>query len=131
SGKSHTVVVTDDGLSLSFGWNKHRQLGTDSAKTELLDFHNMVNLDMDRTWRLGHREQKEEFIPRRVDVFTRHNVLPPGAVVSAGSANSAVTAGAGQMYMWGKTKNHGDDLMYPKPLMDLRTCKRLCGAKRR
>ncbi|KAI7733363.1 hypothetical protein M8C21_015696 [Ambrosia artemisiifolia] len=99
--------------------------------------------------RLGHREQKDEFIPRRVDVFTRHNVLPPGAVVSAGSANSAVTAGAGQMYTWGNTKNHGDDLMYPKPLMDLRTsaipkkvdvlegmhvirtCKRLCGAKRR
>ncbi|KAM0025687.1 putative regulator of chromosome condensation 1/beta-lactamase-inhibitor protein II [Helianthus debilis subsp. tardiflorus] len=69
--------------------------------------------------RLGHREQKDEFTPRRVDVFTKHNVLPPGAVVSSGSANSAVTGGAGQMYMWGKIKNTGDDLMYPKPLMDL------------
>lgn len=32
SGRSHTVVVTDDGISLSFGWNKHGQLGTGSAK---------------------------------------------------------------------------------------------------
>ncbi|KAI7743893.1 hypothetical protein M8C21_029895 [Ambrosia artemisiifolia] len=212
SGKSHTVVVTDDGLSLSFGWNKHGQLGTGSAKTEVesdpvrclvsdvtnvacgADFtvwltsvegtsiltaglpqygqlghgsdmeyntkdssvklayeaqprptaiaafanETIVNVACGSnhtvavdskgyvyTWgfggygRLGHREQKDEFIPRRVDVFTKHNVLPPGAVVSAGSTNSAVTAGAGQMYMWGKTKNHGDDLMYPKPLMDL------------
>ncbi|KDO84779.1 hypothetical protein CISIN_1g0092481mg, partial [Citrus sinensis] len=25
----------------------------------------------------------------------------------------------GQLYMWGKLKNNGDDWMYPKPLMDL------------
>lgn len=43
--------------------------------------------------RLGHREQKDEWAPRIVDVFTRHNVLPPNAIVSAGSANSACTAG--------------------------------------
>lgn len=43
--------------------------------------------------RLGHREQKDEWVPRCVDVFTRHNVLPPDAVVSAGSANSSCTAG--------------------------------------
>ncbi|KAM0006846.1 putative regulator of chromosome condensation 1/beta-lactamase-inhibitor protein II [Helianthus debilis subsp. tardiflorus] len=212
SGKSHTVVATEDGLSFSFGWNKHGQLGTGSAKKEFeldpvrclvtevtkvscgADFsvwltsvegasiltaglpqygqlghgsdmeyntkdssvklayeaqprptaiasfadETIVNVACGSnhtvavdskgyvyTWgfggygRLGHREQKDEFTPRRVDVFTKHNVLPPGAVVSAGSANSAVTAGAGQMYMWGKIKNNGDDLMYPKPLMDL------------
>lgn len=43
--------------------------------------------------RLGHREQKDEWSPRRVDVFTRHNVLPPNAVVSAGSVSSSCTAG--------------------------------------
>ena len=32
SGRSHTVVVTDDGTSLSFGWNKHGQLGSGSVK---------------------------------------------------------------------------------------------------
>lgn len=44
-------------------------------------------------YRLGHREQKDEWAPRRVDVFQRHNVLPPDAVISAGSVNSACTAG--------------------------------------
>lgn len=43
--------------------------------------------------RLGHREQKDEFAPRRVDIFTNRNVLPPDAIISAGSVNSACTAG--------------------------------------
>ncbi|XLS66817.1 hypothetical protein HN51_017840, partial [Arachis hypogaea] len=68
---------------------------------------------------LGHREQKDEWTPRRIDVFQNRNVLPPDAVISAGSVNSACTAGGGQLYMWGKIKNTGDDWMYPKPLMDL------------
>ncbi|XP_027149003.1 protein RCC2 homolog [Coffea eugenioides] len=212
AGRSHTVVVTEDGDSLAFGWNKHGQLGTGSAKNEVelspvrchvsdvsntacgADFtvwltsvegasivtaglpqygqlghgtdneyntkdssvrlayeaqprpravaslagetivkvacgtNHTVAVDKNGyvyTWgfggygRLGHREQKDEWVPRRVDVFTRHNVLPPDAVVSAGSVNSACTAGGGQLYMWGKIKNTGDDWMYPKPLMDL------------
>ncbi|KAL7605363.1 hypothetical protein Lser_V15G18623 [Lactuca serriola] len=212
SGLGHTVVQTEDGLSFSFGWNKHGQLGTGSTKNEFelspvrclitdvkdvscgADFtvwlssiegasiltaghpqygqlghgtdneYNMkessVKLAYEAqpvpkaiaslseetiikiacgsnhtvalgskgylyTWgnggygRLGHREQKDEFTPRRVDVFTKHNTLPPTAVISAGCVNSASTAGAGQMYMWGKIKNKGDCWMYPKPLMDL------------
>lgn len=43
--------------------------------------------------RLGHREQKDEWVPRRVEVFQRNNVLPPDAVISAGSVNSSCTAG--------------------------------------
>lgn len=43
--------------------------------------------------RLGHREQKDEWVPRRIDVFQNRNVLPPDAVISAGSVNSACTAG--------------------------------------
>ncbi|KAK1436516.1 hypothetical protein QVD17_02297 [Tagetes erecta] len=212
SGKSHTVVMTEDGLSLSFGWNKHGQLGTGSVKNEIelypvrcqvsevthvacgADFtvwltsvegasiltaglpqygqlghgtdneyntkdssvrlayeaqprpkaiaafanetivkvacgsNHTVAVDTKGyvyTWgfggygRLGHREQKDEHSPRRLDVFTKHNLVPPSAVVSAGSVNSSVTAGGGQMYMWGKIKSTGDDSMYPKPLMDL------------
>ncbi|KAF9618902.1 hypothetical protein IFM89_002897 [Coptis chinensis] len=69
--------------------------------------------------RLGHREQKDEWAPRLVEVFQRNNVLPPDAVISAGSVNCACTAGGGQLYMWGKLKNNGDDWMYPKPLLDL------------
>ncbi|XP_042031626.1 protein RCC2 homolog isoform X1 [Salvia splendens] len=46
-------------------------------------------------------------------------MLPPNSIISAGAANSACTAGGGQLYIWGKIKNTGDDWMYPKPLMDL------------
>lgn len=212
AGRSHTVVVTDDGNSLAFGWNKHGQLGSGSTKNEcefspvsclvsevtsvacgaeftvwltstegasiltaglpqygqlghgtdneyntkdssvklayeaqprpkaISSFsgetiikvacgaNHTVAVDKNGyvyTWgnggygRLGHREQKDEFAPRRVDVFTRNNVLPPGAVVAAGAMNSACTAGGGQLYMWGKIKISGDDWMYPKPLLDL------------
>uniref|UniRef100_A0A2P2LUK6 Protein RCC2 homolog n=4 Tax=Rhizophora mucronata TaxID=61149 RepID=A0A2P2LUK6_RHIMU len=212
AGRSHTVVVSDDGQSLAFGWNKHGQLGSGSLKNEIeslpvrclvsdvkttacgADFtvwlssvegasiltaglpqygqlghgtdneyntkdssvrlayeaqprpraitslsgeiivkvacgtNHTVAVDSNGyvyTWgfggygRLGHREQKDEWVPRRVEVFQKHNVLPPNAVISAGAVNSACTAGGGQLYMWGKLKNTGDDWMYPKPLMDL------------
>ncbi|GAB4839442.1 hypothetical protein Ancab_028964 [Ancistrocladus abbreviatus] len=212
AGRSHTVVVTEDGQSLAFGWNKHGQLGSGSLRNEIepspvrclvsvvknvtcggefsvwlttvegssimtaglpqygqlghgtdneyntkdssvrlvyepqprpkaitslavetivkvaCGTNHTVAVDSNGyvyTWgfggygRLGHREQKDEWVPRRVDVFQRHNVLPPDAVVSAGAANSACTAAGGQLYMWGKIKNTGDDWMYPKPVMDL------------
>ncbi|KAF2552565.1 hypothetical protein F2Q68_00035456 [Brassica cretica] len=218
AGRNHTVVVSDEGRSFAFGWNKHGQLGLGTAKNGFVsvevesspvpcvvsdevtsiacgaDFtvwlsstegasiltaglpqygqlghgtdnefnmkdgsvklayeaqprpkaiaslagetivkvacgaNHTVAVDKNGfvyTWgfggygRLGHREQKDEWSPRRIDVFQRHNVLPPNAIVSAGSANSACTAGGGQLYMWGKIKNNGDDWMYPKPMMDL------------
>lgn len=43
--------------------------------------------------RLGHREQKDEWVPRRVEVFQNRNLLPPDAIVSAGSVSSSCTAG--------------------------------------
>lgn len=43
--------------------------------------------------RLGHKEQKDEFLPRLVETFQRGNVLPSTAVIAAGSAYSAATAG--------------------------------------
>ncbi|KAG2303355.1 hypothetical protein Bca52824_032006 [Brassica carinata] len=52
----------------------------------------------------GHMEQKDEWSPRRVDFFQRHNVLPPNAIVSASSANSACTAGK-----WGTVIHVGKD----------------------
>ncbi|WZZ10893.1 hypothetical protein YC2023_096814 [Brassica napus] len=39
-------------------------------------------------------------------------VVCPNAIVSVDFANSACTAGGGQIYMWGKVKNNGDDWMY-------------------
>uniref|UniRef100_A0A452XV11 Uncharacterized protein n=1 Tax=Aegilops tauschii subsp. strangulata TaxID=200361 RepID=A0A452XV11_AEGTS len=70
--------------------------------------------------RLGHNEQKDEWQPRLVKIFQKNNILGPNDIISAGSASSACTAGGrGQLYMWGKVKNSGDEWMYPKPVMDL------------
>jgi len=69
--------------------------------------------------RLGHKEQKDEWIPRLVEVFTRGNILPSTAVISAGSAYSAATAVGGQLYMWGRVKMTGDNWMYPKPVIGI------------
>lgn len=92
-GTNHTVAVDSSGFVYTWGFGGYG--------------------------RLGHREQKDEWQPRLVEVFQKNNVLPPNAIVSAGSASCACTAGGGQLYMWGKMKNTGDDWMYPKPLMDL------------
>uniref|UniRef100_A0A804RNN9 Protein RCC2 n=1 Tax=Zea mays TaxID=4577 RepID=A0A804RNN9_MAIZE len=92
-GTNHTVAVDSNGFVYTWGFGGYG--------------------------RLGHREQKDEWQPRLVEVFQKHNVLPPNAIVSAGSVSSACTAGGGQLYMWGKMKNTGDDWMYPKPVMDL------------
>ncbi|KAI3969976.1 hypothetical protein MKW92_007860 [Papaver armeniacum] len=212
AGRAHTVVVTDDGKSFAFGWNKHGQCGTGSARTEFQqapvssqvsevtnvvcggDFtvwlssvvgssiltaglpqygqlghgadneyntktssvklvyeaqprpkaiaafagktvvkvacgiNHTVAVDSKGfvyTWgyggygRLGHREQKDEWTPRVVAVFQKKNVLPPNAIVAAGAHNCAVTAGGGQLYMWGKVKANSEDWMYPKPLLGL------------
>jgi hypothetical protein len=62
-----------------------------------LDALNITDLTTCLLYRLGHREQKDEWKPRLVEIFQRHNVLPPNAIVSAGSASSACTAGMIQL----------------------------------
>ncbi|XP_044947260.1 protein RCC2-like [Hordeum vulgare subsp. vulgare] len=69
--------------------------------------------------RLGHNEQKDEWQPRPVEIFQKNNILSPSDIISAGSASSACTASRGQLYMWGKLNNWGDECMYPKPVRDL------------
>ena len=43
-------------------------------------------------YRLVHREQKDERVPRRVEVFQNRNVLPLDAIISTGFVNSSCTA---------------------------------------
>lgn len=62
-----------------------------------VDISNSIHLTTCLLHRLGHREQKDEWQPRLVEIFQRHNVLPPNAILSAGSANSACTAGMIQL----------------------------------
>ncbi|CAN1323198.1 Protein RCC2 [Linum perenne] len=102
-GTNHTVAVDSNGYVYTWGYGGYGRF-----------VHFVFNAKT-----LGHREQKDEWAPRRVDVFQRQNVLPPDAIISAGAVNSSCTAGGGQLYMWGKIKSTGDDWMYPKPLMDL------------
>eukprot|EP00250_Pteridium_aquilinum_P008105 c17674_g1_i1 orf=342-2063(+) len=92
-GNNHTVAVDSNGSVFTWGFGGHG--------------------------RLGHREQKDEFTPRMVEQFQRHNLLPPTAVVAAGSAFSGCTAAGGQLYMWGRVKPTGDNWMYPKPVFDM------------
>jgi hypothetical protein len=43
-------------------------------------------------FRLGQKVQKDEWLPRSVETLQRANVLPPIAVIAAGSAYSAANA---------------------------------------
>ncbi|CAK9871870.1 unnamed protein product [Sphagnum jensenii] len=92
-GNNHSVAVDSGGFVYTWGFGGHG--------------------------RLGHKEQKDEWTPRVVETFQRANVLPPNALVAAGSAYSAATAAGGQLYMWGRVKTTGDNWMYPKPVLDL------------
>ncbi|KAA3453646.1 protein RCC2-like protein isoform X1 [Gossypium australe] len=120
-GTNHTVAVDTNGYVYTWGFGGYGRFGLNPLfYLFVFPFVSLMQF-LHHLCRLGHREQKDEWVPRRVEVFQKHNVLPPNAVVSAGSVNSACTAGGGQLYMWGKLKNTGDDWMYPKPLMDLRS----------
>ncbi|KAG0624075.1 hypothetical protein M758_3G222100 [Ceratodon purpureus] len=211
-GRQHTIVITAEGQSLGFGFNKHGQLGSGSCKEEFekspvkclvtdathvscgaeftvwltsaagssivsagLPQYGQLGHGTDNeynskegsvklvheaqprpraiaaiasknitkvacgnnhcvaadsegfvyTWgfgghgRLGHKVQKDEWVPRLVEIFQRGNVLPPTAVIAAGSAYSAASAAGGQLYMWGRVKTTGENWMYPKPVLDI------------
>ncbi|CAN6224191.1 unnamed protein product [Urochloa humidicola] len=207
-GKNHTVVVTDDGMSFSFGHNVYGQLGTGSisnvesspVKCDVVQATNvacgadftiwlsseegfsilsagrsqfgqlgqgnntsnatdsLANLTNEPkpksihssfknavvkvacgtnhtvavdskgfvyTWgcgtygRLGHGKQNDEWKPCPMLFFENSKVLPPNAVVSAGSASSACTAGGGLLYLWGNVTNTGDYWLCPKHVEDL------------
>ncbi|KAJ0875670.1 putative regulator of chromosome condensation 1/beta-lactamase-inhibitor protein II [Helianthus annuus] len=103
---SHTVVATEDGLSFSFGWNKHGQLGTGSTKRvacgadftvwltsdeELLDFHSMVNLDMDLTWSII---LKIALLPAAISSFADETIVN----MACGSNHTVAVESKGYVY---------------------------------
>lgn len=69
--------------------------------------------------RLGHKIQQDEDKPRKIEVFTRRNLVPADAVLAAGGTSSFCTGVAGQVHCWGKLKVNGDNQMYPIPVNDL------------
>ena len=60
--------------------------------------------------RLGHKEQKDEFLPKQVFIpGGDRNASPADCVVAAGATSSFVSAAQGQLYYWGKVRRdaHG------------------------
>lgn len=78
------------------GYGRYDIIGMHPTGTMLQSKPNVLHITACLLLRLGHREQKDEWQPRLVEVFQKQNVLPPNAIVSAGSASSACTAGMAQ-----------------------------------
>ena len=96
AGQNHAIATTDAGHAYTWGFGGYG--------------------------RLGHKEQKDEMVPRRIELFTNRFVLPDNgasSVIACGQTFTLITAMGGQMYVFGKPKATGDNIMYPKPLMDL------------
>ena len=70
--------------------------------------------------RLGHRVQKDEFMPKHVEIQGGdRNKIPADAILACGSTSTYISATGGQLYAFGKLKANGDNTMYPMPQMDL------------
>lgn len=69
--------------------------------------------------RLGHKIQKDEFAPKRVETLQARLAVAKDPVISAGSTSSFCTVTGGQLFGWGKLKTSGDNFMYPYPMYDL------------
>lgn len=93
-GHNHTIALDDTGSCYSWGTGGYG--------------------------RLGHTVQKDEFSPKAIETFRgRVQVDKDAALCAAGSMSSFTTIVGGQLYAWGKLKVSGDNIMYPKPYMDL------------
>lgn len=92
AGSNHVLALDDKGKVWSWGWGGYG--------------------------RLGHRTPKDEWRPRRIDVFDGpHYKLD--FVACGSSASFAVQKSRKSCYFWGVTKKSGESNMYPKPLYDL------------
>ncbi|KAK3912807.1 Protein RCC2-like protein [Frankliniella fusca] len=67
--------------------------------------------------RLGHAEQRDEFVPRLIKFFDSQNRGVRN--VWCGSSYSLAINDFGVMYMFGQNKRTGEANMYPKPIQDL------------
>ncbi|XP_076028928.1 protein RCC2 homolog [Oratosquilla oratoria] len=66
--------------------------------------------------RLGHAEQKDEYIPRIIKFFDGPN---RGILRVFCGATFTVGLGEQGVFLWGQTKRTGEANMYPKPVQDL------------
>lgn len=67
--------------------------------------------------RLGHAEQKDEYVPRLIKYF---DIQSRGIrSVVCGSTASFAQTDVGGLFLFGQTKKTGEANMYPKPVQDL------------
>jgi len=65
--------------------------------------------------RLGHKEQKDEFKPRKIEM----KVFTPVTDIACGNQYNLAIGAYGILYAWGKIKLSGDSIMYPTHERDL------------
>eukprot|EP00798_Chlamydomonas_sp_ICE-L_P030066 gene30066-35035_t len=132
-GSDHQYNAKDSSISIVFDAQPKPKLVPDLATKTVTRIacgtNHSVAVDSEGscyTWgcgnygRLGHRVQKDEFAPKKVEEFRGRITVPPDAIVAAGSTSTfCQTTIGGQMYSWGKLKTSGDNQMYPNVLMDL------------
>ncbi|KAJ6641521.1 Protein RCC2 like, partial [Pseudolycoriella hygida] len=92
-GKNHTVAIDSEKRAFSFGFGGYG--------------------------RLGHNEQKDEWMPRLIKYLNER--VTGGAVrVFCGSAYTFVISGFNNPYIFGKNKpTLSDGVLYPKPINEL------------
>ncbi|KAK9917811.1 hypothetical protein WJX75_008519 [Coccomyxa subellipsoidea] len=69
--------------------------------------------------RLGHKEQKDEFSPKKVEVLSGRMPVDANSPVACGATSSFCTMIGEQLVSWGKLKASGDNTMYPKVVYEL------------
>lgn len=71
--------------------------------------------------RLGHRVQKDELAPRRVEDLRppRMGVIPGSPLAAGGTATFCVVSAGNQLYGWGRLKVSGDNTTHPYPVYEL------------
>eukprot|EP00210_Caulerpa_lentillifera_P003293 g3144.t1 len=93
AGSHHCLAIDSDGIPYSWGNGNYG--------------------------RLGHRVQRDEFIPRPIEFFLNiGGVDLDNLVVAAGGTSSFCTAYGGQLYSWGLRKPNAESEMYPRPFYD-------------
>lgn len=67
--------------------------------------------------RLGHTTNKDEMLPRLIQIFGREKM---GATkIACGGTSSFAVNELDQFYFWGQLKASGEATMYPKPMQEL------------
>jgi alpha-tubulin suppressor-like RCC1 family protein len=88
-GVNHTVALTDTGDVYTWGFGGYG--------------------------RLGHKQQKDEFKPRKIEM----KVFTPVIDIACGNSYNLAVGSFGVLYTWGKIKTGGDSIMYPTQERDL------------